>query len=143
MIEHSAVAAEQEAKSSKNDADFTGNISAILVFVFCESNTGEKKKESQAIGLRVSGSTLPHAFSIPHSPQASVVKLNPFITINTFWETNYLKIEWNNGPSGKRVERPQACMPMRLLQEALSPTSCRRQSSSLYFEQGAHTKNHR
>lgn len=35
MIEHSAVAAEQEAKSSKNDADFIGNNSAILVFVFC------------------------------------------------------------------------------------------------------------
>lgn len=43
MIEHNAVAAEQEAKSSKNDADFTGNNSAILVFVFCESSTGEKK----------------------------------------------------------------------------------------------------
>ena len=36
MIEHNAVAAEQEAKSSKNDADFTGNNSAILAFVFCE-----------------------------------------------------------------------------------------------------------
>lgn len=43
MIEHNAVAAEQEAKSSKKVADFIGNISAILVFVFCARNTGEKK----------------------------------------------------------------------------------------------------
>lgn len=35
MTEHNAVAAEQDAKSSRNDADFTGNHSAILAFVFC------------------------------------------------------------------------------------------------------------
>ncbi len=37
-MEHRAVAAEQEAKSSRNDADLAGKISAILDFVFCEGN---------------------------------------------------------------------------------------------------------
>lgn len=36
MTEHKAVAAEQEAKSKRNEADFTGKISAILALVFCE-----------------------------------------------------------------------------------------------------------
>lgn len=39
MTEHRAVAAEQEAKSRRNEADLTGKISAILAFVFCEGNT--------------------------------------------------------------------------------------------------------
>ena len=36
MTEHKAVAAEQEAKSKRNEADFNGKISAILALVFCE-----------------------------------------------------------------------------------------------------------
>lgn len=46
MTEHKAVAAEQEAKSSKNDADFTGNNSAILVFVFCANYMVDKRRRN-------------------------------------------------------------------------------------------------
>lgn len=34
MTEHRAVAVEEEAKSSRNDADRIGSSSAILIFVF-------------------------------------------------------------------------------------------------------------
>lgn len=51
MTEHNAVAAEQDAKSSRNDADFTGNHSAILAFVFC--------LKSQNEGGTIAG-TVPH-----------------------------------------------------------------------------------
>lgn len=37
MTEHRAVAAEQDAKSSRKEADLAGKISAILALVFCET----------------------------------------------------------------------------------------------------------
>lgn len=43
MTEHRAVAAEQEAKSSRNDADLSGDISAILVLVFCAKKKRRKR----------------------------------------------------------------------------------------------------
>lgn len=46
MTEHRAVAAEQEAKSSRNDADFSGNISAILDLVFCTKEERRKRQRS-------------------------------------------------------------------------------------------------
>lgn len=35
MIEQNVVAAEHDAKSSRNDADLAGNSSAMLALVFC------------------------------------------------------------------------------------------------------------
>lgn len=44
MIEQNAVAAEQEAKSSRNDADLAGKRSVILDLVFCMDGKEKKKR---------------------------------------------------------------------------------------------------
>lgn len=54
MTEHNAVAAEQDAKSSRKEADLTGNHSDILAFVFCRTITQRAWKYIRG------GGTMPH-----------------------------------------------------------------------------------